>query len=183
MRYDSAFWASSTILKTTPLEDEIIRDLGGGASLDNQFYHYHQYEMNVRDGGKNGEEKLNWLLGDSKGYRILYLIFWRSDFQSYRAEMELAKRLHLQYQNQITFVFLSLDDDEATWQQVVQRFNLNTNGLINYRIGSNSKLTKSFRLKSLPSFVLIPRDGEMFDAEAKRPSNPALHEDFKLLLK
>lgn len=181
--YDSAFWASSTMLKTTPLEDEIIRDLGGGASLDSQFYHYHQYEMNIRDGGKNGEEKFNWFLADSKGHRILYLIFWRSDFQPYLAELELAKRLHLQYQNKITFVFLSLDDDEAIWQQAVQRFNLNTNGLINYRIGSHSKLTKSLKLEALPSFVLIPRNGEMFDVEAKRPSNPGLHEDFEMLLK
>ena len=59
--FDSAYWTSSTILKTTPLEDKIIRDLGGGTSLNQQFYRYHQLEMNVRDGGKNGEEKFNWL--------------------------------------------------------------------------------------------------------------------------
>jgi hypothetical protein len=39
--YDSAFWKRNSVLKTTPLEDNIIRDLGGGVSLDKQFLRYH----------------------------------------------------------------------------------------------------------------------------------------------
>jgi hypothetical protein len=180
--YDSIFWASNTILKTTPLEDDIIRDLGGGTSLNKQFYRYHQYEMNVHDGGKNGEEKFNWLREDSKGNRILYLVFWSGNVQSYLVEIELAKRLNKKYKNKITFVFLSLDDDETQWQQAVQKFSLYTDGIINYRIGSNSQLAKSFHVKEVPSFVLLARRGEIFDSTAKRPSDVLLEEDFKLLI-
>jgi CarboxypepD_reg-like domain/Thioredoxin-like len=180
--YDSIFWNNQTILKTTPLEDGIIEDLGGGTSLKEQFYRYRQYEMNIRDGGKNGEEKFNWLKEDSKGNRILYLLFWSNNFQSYLPELELAKRLHKKYQNKITFVFISLDDDENNWQQTVQRFALFSDGIINYRIGSRSKIPKSLMVKEIPGFVLLTRSGEVFDTTAKMPSNSMLEHDFRLLL-
>ncbi|MFM9837305.1 MAG: carboxypeptidase-like regulatory domain-containing protein [Cyclobacteriaceae bacterium] len=180
--YDSAFWTSSTVLKTTPLEDKIIGDLGGGTSLNKQFYRYRQYEINLRDGGKNGEEKFNWLCEDSKGNRILYLVFWSGSVQSYLVETELAKRLNKKYRNKITFVFLSLDDDENQWQQAVQKFSLYTDGIINYRIGSNSKTAKVFGVKEMPAFVLVGRSGEVFDLNAKHPSNPLLEKDFKFLI-
>ncbi|MEO7992448.1 MAG: carboxypeptidase-like regulatory domain-containing protein [Chryseolinea sp.] len=180
--YDSVYWTSSTILKTTPLEDEIIHDLGGGTSLNKQFYRYQQYEMNVHDGGKNGEKKFNWLKEDSKGNRILYLVFWSDNFVSYLAELELAKQLHQQYHNKITFVFLSTDDDDNRWQQIVQQYNFSTDGIINYRIGSNSQLTKSFKVNDTPAFILVSRNGEVFDSNAKRPSDPLLNDDFKFLI-
>ena len=180
--YDSTFWTTNTILKTTPLEDGIIRDLGGGTSLNKQFYRYHEYEMNVRDGGKNGEEKFNWYKEDSKGNRILYLFFWSGNFQSYSSELELAKRLHKQYRNKIAFVFLSLEDNETIWQQATQRFSLFTDGIINYRIGSKSKIAKSYKVTEIPSFVLIKRSGEIFDSKAKSPTNPLLEQDFKFLI-
>jgi hypothetical protein len=43
--YDSVFWSNHTILKTTPLEDKIILDLGGGKSLNQQFFFYQQREL------------------------------------------------------------------------------------------------------------------------------------------
>ena len=180
--YDSVFWTSNTVLKTTPLEDDIIRDLGGGTSLNKQFYRYQQYEMNVRDGGVNGEEKFNWLKEDSKGNRILYLIFWSGNLRLYLTELELAKRLHQQYHNKISFVFLSVDDDEMQWQQMVKQYNFYTDGIINYRIGSNSKLEKSFKLNGIPTFILVSRNGEVFDSNAKLPSDPLLQDDFKFLI-
>jgi hypothetical protein len=180
--YDSIFWTSNTILKTTPLEDDIIRDLGGGSSLNKQFHRYHQYEMNVREGGKNGEEKFNWLREDSKGSRILYLIFWSGNFQSYVTELELAKRLNRQYRNKITFVLLSTEDDEKKWEETVQKFSLYTDGLINYRIGSNSTIARSYMVKDNPAFVLLAKSGSPFDLNAKKPSDPLLLQDFKVVM-
>jgi hypothetical protein len=180
--YDTAFWNRNTILKTTPLEDEIINDLGGGASLNDQFYLYHQYEMNVRDGGKNGEQKFNWFKDDSKGKRILYLFFLGKNCQSYLNDVELAKRLYKQYRNKIAFVFLSVEDDEVLWQETVSKFNLSSDGIINYRISSNSEILKSLGVKETPSFVLFSQNGELFDANAKHPGNPMLEKDFNFLI-
>jgi thiol-disulfide isomerase/thioredoxin len=178
--YDSVFWSTNTILKTTPLELEIIRDLGKGNSLDKQFYLYRQYEMNISDGGKNGVEKFNWFKEDSRGKRIVYLFFWEGDCKPYLADVEFAKRLHKKYRNQVTFVFVSLNDDEIQWQQTVSKYNLTSDGIINYRIGKNTEIQKFFKVKEVPSFILISRNGEVSDF-AKHPSNPLLEEDFKLL--
>ncbi len=179
--YDSTFWKSNSILKTTPLEDDIIRDLGGGVSLDKQFLRYHQFEMNTRDGGVNGEEKFNWLLADSKGNRILYLLVWAGNLQSYLVDVELAKRLQKKYRNKVTFVFLSLEDDEKRWKEVVEKFSLYTDGIVNYRIGTRSKVAASLGLTEAPGFVLLSRNGEMF-RPTKRPSDPSLERDLQKLI-
>ncbi|MBI1770095.1 MAG: carboxypeptidase-like regulatory domain-containing protein [Bacteroidetes bacterium] len=180
--YDSVFWSNNAVLKTTPLEDEIIRDLGEGISLNKQFYMYRQYEANLRDGGKNGVEKFNWFKKESKGKRILYLFFWSSDCKLYLTDLELAKQLNKKYRNRIAFVFLSLDEDEMQWQQTVSKYALYADGIINYRIGEYSEIQKFFRVADPPAFILISRSGEVFDSNGKRPSNPALEDDFKLLL-
>jgi hypothetical protein len=172
--YDSSFWATSTILKTTPLEDEIIQDLGGGVSLSQQFKQYHQFETNVRNGGVNGGEKFKWLQNNSIDKRTLYLIFWNENFIPYLADLELAKRLHKKYQHEVYFVFLSLDDNQSRWEQTVKQYNFSTDAIINYRIGSHTDIPKSFGIREIPGFVLIEKNGEIFDGEVKRPSDPLL---------
>lgn len=181
--YDSVYWNNNTTLKTTPLENKIIHDLGDGVSLNKQFYLYRQYELNLNDGGKNGEEKFNWYRANSQGKRVLYLIFWSKEFNGYLAELELAKQLQKQYRNKISFVFISLDDDQANWLLTLSRYGFYADGIINYRIGANSSLTKFFNIKEAPAFILLSKNGEIFSQDAKRPSNPLLQDDFKILLK
>lgn len=180
--YDPNFWTTNTTLKATPLENEIIDDLGGGASLNKQFELYQQYEINTHDGGVNGEEKLQWLLGNNKSNRIVYLIFWAPDFLPYLRELELAKQLNKQYSQKITFVMVSMDDHEENWKQTVQRFNFSADGMINYRIGKHSKIAKQFGVKGIPGFVLIGPNGEVVDENAKPPSDPLLDQDFEKLV-
>jgi hypothetical protein len=175
--YDSSFWSSSTILKTTPLEDKIIRGLGGGQSLNKQFYLYKQYELNVTNGGVNGEDKFNWFKNDSKDKRSVYVLFWNSDFKNYLVDMEYVKRFHQEFGSNIAFVLISLEEDEAVWNGLVKKFNYFSDGLINYRIGSNAKLLKQFNVKKLPACYIITKDGEV--QEAKSPSNPGLKDDLK----
>lgn len=174
--YDSIFWTNNAVLKTTPLENKIIRDLGEGLSLNKQFDLYRQYEMNLSDGGKNGDEKFNWFKEYSKGKNSLYLVFWSSDCKSYLADLEYTKRLQKKYRNKINFVLLSLDDDESIWQQTVSKYALFTDGLINYWIGKNSPVLKSFQIEALPSYIFLSRDGAV-DPTIKRPSDPSLDRD------
>ena len=181
--YDSIFWNNNPILKTTPLELGIIRDLGKGTSLDKQFLLYQQYEMNVSDGGKNGIEKFNWFKDYAKGKKSLYLFFWEGDCMSYIVDVERVKQLHKKYRTQITFIFLSFEDDESQWKQIALKYNLASDGIINYRIGQDSEIEKLYKIGKIPSFILIARNGEVFDGDAKHPGNPLLEEDFGLLLR
>ncbi len=181
--YDSVYWSNNTVLKTTPLEDAIIRDLGGGASLNKQFYLYQQYEMNVRDGGKNGEQKFSWFRNFARGKRALYVFFWSGDFRPYLRELELAKQLNKKYRNDITFIFLSLDDDDAEWQQTLAKYNFYADGIINYRVGSRADALKTFHVKETPAGVMINLNGDVSDWNAKLPSDPMLEKDLKRLIK
>jgi hypothetical protein len=81
----------------------------------------------------------------------------------------------------VTFVFLSLEDDEKRWNEVVEKFSLYTDGVINYRIGSRSKTAASLAIAEAPGFVLLTRDGEMI-RPTKRPSDPSLEEDLLKLI-
>lgn len=180
--YDSVFWTTSTVLKTTPLEDEIISDLGGGASLNEQFLRYRQYELNTTDLGKDGDKKFQWLREYSKDNRVLYLVFWSQDVGQYITSIERFKQLNRKYRDEITFVFLSLVDDETVWQQLVQRYNLSADGILNYRIGSRSDVAKIFSVRQAPEFVLIGRSGDVYDAHAKKPGDPNLVGDLETLI-
>jgi hypothetical protein len=144
---------------------------------------YKQYELNVTNGGVNGEEKFKWFKEDSKGKRILYLSFWNSNFESITdlLELENIKRLNQRYQNKIAFVMLSLENDETVWKQLITKYNLFADGIINYRIGSDSEIAKLHKIKKTPAFVLVGNDGSIFE-NTKKPSDPLLEEDFKFLM-
>lgn len=102
---------------------------------------------------------------------------------SYLADVERLKQLHKKYRNQISCIFLSLEGDESQWKKIALKYNLASDGIINYRIGQHSEIEKLYKIDEIPSFVLIARSGEVFDNKAKPPSDPLLEEDFKLLLK
>ena len=179
--YDSSFWSTTSILKTTPLEDEIISDLGGGISLNQQFHLYRQYELNVTDGGQRAEEKFNWLRTDSKGKRILYLCFWDSRLKSYLLELEYMKQLNQQYKKHVLFVMISLENDDVLWQKLLKQYNLFSDGIINYKVGDRSDLAKEFKVKGAPTYVVISGQGEVI-LNAKHPNDPELKEELRLLM-
>lgn len=180
--YDSGFWNTATILKTTPLEDKIINDLGGGRSLNEQFYRYQQYEWSTSNGGKNGDEKFKWLKEDSKGERILYISFLNRNTKNYQSELEQIKQLIKQYRSEIAFVFLCVENDEAKWQQLLTRYSLFTDGILNYRIEENSAILKMYNVKEMPTYVLVARNGSIYNLNAPHPDDPQLEADFKFLI-
>lgn len=181
--YDSVFWNTNTILKTTPLEDDIILDLGGGRSLNEQFYYYQKYEWSISDGGKNGAQKFTWFKEEGKGERGLYIGFITNNCKDYINELEQMKRLSKLYRNEIAFILLSFDSDEASWQQTITRYNLFSDGILNYRIDEKSEIAKQYKIKETPSFILLSGDGGLFDGNARHPGDTLLEEDFKLLIK
>jgi hypothetical protein len=162
--YDPVFWSMTSTLKATPLEDKIILDLGGGRSLQNQFLRYQQYEWSTHDGGVDADKKIEWLLQDSKGERIIMMAFWDSNLKPYFLELEHLKRLNKIYRGKITFMLLSLENEEEVWRQLVTKYNLFAEGILNYRIGTSSEILKSFPIKSVPAFYLIKRNGETIES-------------------
>jgi hypothetical protein len=54
-------------------------------------------------------------------------------------------------------------------------------GIINYRLGSDSEIAKLHKIKKTPAFVLVGNDGSIFE-NTKKPGDPLLEEDFKFLV-
>jgi hypothetical protein len=181
IKYDSVFWSTNSILKTTPLEDFIIHDLGGGASLNKQFDLYHQFELNTSKGGEQGELKFNWLRDYSKKKKILFVTFIKANCSTYLTELEYVKRLSNEYRGKITFVILCFEKNEEVWQKTITKYNLFSDGIINYRIEEDAVLLKLFQLKEMPNFVLIDKNG-VTEMNTLKPSNPLLAQNLNTLL-
>jgi hypothetical protein len=60
---------------------------------------------------------------------------------------------------------------------------LYADGLIHYRVGRSSKVEKEYKIKEVPGYVLVSRDGLVFSTNARHPSDALLEEDFKTLMK
>jgi hypothetical protein len=159
--YDSLFWKSHTMLKTTPLEDNIIRDLGKGISLSKQFELYKKYEWSTSQGGVDSEEKFNWFKDFNKDKKLLYLVFWDNSCDLACVQFfEEAKRIHKLYRNHLTVIFLSVENDSKMWEDLIRKFNLFSDGIVNYLIGHESKIAQSYKIKKLPASVLLLNNGE-----------------------
>lgn len=178
--YDSVFWSTTTLLKTTPLEDDIIQHLGGGKSLQEQFLQYQKFEWSTTDGGQDGEEKLTWFLKDSRNERPLYLCFLTSQCQPYLQELERLKKLARIYRGQVAFVLVMIEEDEVRWKQTVDRYTLFADGVLNYRIDKMADLLKQFPVKTTPAYFLINREGR--GQPAPQPEDELVENELKALI-
>lgn len=156
--YDSTYWRKHSMLTTTPLEEEIIRDLGGGQSLEKQFGLYQQHDLNTRDGGINGESKLKWLIDFSKGRQPLIVCYWKGDYSKNAPELEEFKKINKKFRDQATFVMVSIDDDQQQWEEIVRNNNLALDGIVQYRISS---INQAF--ERLPFYRISGHDGQLHD--------------------
>ncbi|QOI96799.1 MAG: carboxypeptidase-like regulatory domain-containing protein [Flammeovirgaceae bacterium] len=180
--YDSGFWSNHNMLKTTPLEDRIIYDLGKGIPLSRQFDLYKKYEWSTSQGGEQADEKFNWLADFSKNRKMLYLVFWDNTCdRSCVQQLEEVKRLHKVYRNHLMVIFLSKENDTKLWEERVVRYNLFADGIVNYRIGGNSDLSRTYKIKNTPGFVVIRKDGTTYLADGG-PATFIEEADLKKLL-
>lgn len=181
--FDSAFWARYPMVKTTQLEESIVNDLGGGRSLNTQFMLYQNQELEALARSRDGEINFLRFKEDSRGKRILYVDFWASWCGPCIREMPHELKLAGDYAGKVTFVMLSVDQDEQAWQKAITKYQLRRPGLVHYRIGPEADLAKFYISKGIPQYVLFDRNGEHASVDAKRPSDPRLRNDLDELIK
>lgn len=181
--FDSTFWAGYPMVKATPLEESIVSDLGGGRSLNAQFMVYQHQELEALSRSKDGEENFLRFKEDSRGKRILYVDFWASWCGPCIKEMPHELKLAADYAGNVTFVMLSIDQDEQAWQKAITRYQLRRPGFVHFRIGPDADLLKFYITRGIPQYVLFDRSGEHAAVDAKRPSNPLLRKDLDELVK
>lgn len=124
----------------------------------------------------------NVSLDDLKG-KYVYVDVWATWCAPCKREIPYLKELNEEYKNKdIVFVSLSIDkmEDKQKWIDMVKK-----EGLKGVQIFAdknwNSDFVRAYGITGIPRFILIDKEGNIFDADAPRPSNPQLKEVFNSL--
>ena len=136
-----------------------------------------QFDYENHKGGKTK-------LADLKG-KYVYIDNWATWCGPCRAEIPSLKKVEEKYHGKnIEFVSISIDEqkDHEKWQKFVTDKQLGGIQLFADKNWS-SDFIRAFGINSIPRFILIGPDGKVVDADAKRPSDPALQTQLDALLK
>ena len=124
---------------------------------------------------------LDDILAQYKG-KVIYLDFWASWCSPCRKEMPYSLELQKRYKGKdVVFIYMSTDKNAQSWLDKVNQLELTG---MNYRASDTVKVQvyNRFNLQYIPRYILIDKNGNVLDDNAKRPSNPAIVTDIDKLL-
>jgi len=117
--------------------------------------------------------------------KYVYIDIWATWCAPCKAEIPSLMEMEEEYKGKnIQFVSLSVDKqaDAGKWHRYVT-----DNKLTGYQVMADkdfkSDFIEKFNIAAIPRFILIDPAGNVVDADAKRPSDPALKKQFDQLLK
>ncbi|MFT4851521.1 MAG: thiol-disulfide isomerase/thioredoxin [Sediminicola sp.] len=136
---------------------------------------------------KGGETSIN----DLKG-KYAYIDIWATWCGPCKAEIPSLKELEKDYHGKnIQFVSMSIDDDrshQGSWDLAKQNWKamVADKELGGIQIfapnGWKTEFIEDYKIKGIPRFILIDPNGNIVDASAPRPSDPALRVMFDALV-
>ncbi len=116
-------------------------------------------------------------LDDLKG-KYVYIDVWATWCAPCKREIPFLKEVEKEFHGKnIAFVSISIDKKEAhdTWKQMIKEKELG--GIQLFADNNwNSQFIRDYNIEGIPRFILIDDKGNIFNADAPRPSNPKLKE-------
>lgn len=109
-------------------------------------------------------------LEDLKG-KYVYIDVWATWCGPCCAEIPHLKTLEQKFKGKnILFVSISVDSNKAAWMKKVKNDQL---GGIQLHGGAEAQIMKDYKIKGIPRFILLDREGKVIDNDMTRPSDPA----------
>jgi thiol-disulfide isomerase/thioredoxin len=127
------------------------------------------------------ETTLGAVLDGQKGNTIL-IEFWASWCKACLSQAESMKKIHQDYKNKkLVFLYLSTDTEFKQWIRGLS--NLNLDGL-HYRIDEESKkgIQNYLKIKGVPYYLLLNKDGHVFNAKMPWPHLQKFRDALDMLL-
>lgn len=117
--------------------------------------------------------------------KVWVLDFWFSGCIPCKAEMPYMEKLAEEFKGKdIQFFSLSLDSGNQllkAWTELVKG-KKGAELQLNIPEGFKSELARYFGIRSVPRIIIVDKDGKVFDAFARRPSDPKLRQLLKEML-
>lgn len=108
-------------------------------------------------------------LNDFKG-KHLYIDVWATWCKPCIREIPYLEKLRTEYEDKgITFISICQNDEKDNWKNFVEAKNLK--GYQLFCDDLNSEFLKIFNINSIPRFIIIDNEGNIYDADAPRPSS------------
>lgn len=79
----------------------------------------------------------------------------------------------------IVFVSISCDEEKAKWQKMVKDKNM---GGVQLFQGGDESFNEAFMINGIPRFILLDKEGNVYDPNMSRPSDPATRKKLDSLL-
>jgi len=120
---------------------------------------------------------LDTILSQNRG-KYSYIDFWASWCAPCIAEMPISKTLAERYNNKISFIYLSIDNDTEPWLMSIKRLKLD--GSKNFLLSDGVFIINGMKypVKSIPRYMLIDPGGNLIDDNAPRPSSKEIKDIF-----